>query len=208
MFHFVRGELGGSEDGVAAAEVGAVVVRLLAAVGAGVVSAALGAGVLLEAVGADVVELDVVLAVGHHLARVGAHERAAQAVEVGRLAGQLAVGPAAGHRDAELLELAAHDRAQPAVTHRVLRHARPVAEAVAAVESRAVEVRHALPVRAVRLAAVLVVPDAPVAVGDRVVLLRPPRTRNPTRFDRRRLAVDVVVVSRVRAFSTRTTRIG
>ena len=80
MAELVRFHLGQAKNGVLA--LGAVVVRLLAAVPAAVDQAELELGVLLEAGGVDGVHLLVLPPVGHHLVGVSAVVVALQAVEV------------------------------------------------------------------------------------------------------------------------------
>lgn len=165
----------------------AVVVRLLRVVVAALDAAVLRRRVLLEAGRIDAVQLGVLPPVRHHLVGVRAHELALEAVEVrslvaaasaatggpvGRsLAGRVrAVDATAVYVGAELSEVATHERVEALVSRRVLHKARLVAEAVAAVLARAVEMRLVLAVTAVSVAAVLVEAESHVAVWHRFIL--------------------------------------
>lgn len=111
---------------------------------------------LAKAGGADDVLLAVVLAVGRHLGAVGAAEATAQAVEVGAVAGELAVGEVTAERRLEALEVIQDQVVNSVVVLRVLVHVRAAAEFVAAVLPGAVVVGDFQGELAARVFAVLV----------------------------------------------------
>lgn len=93
---------------------------------------------LAESGSADHILLAVVLAVRRHLGAVRAAEAAAQAVEVGAVAGELAIGEAAAQRRLEALEIIQDQVVHAVVVLGVLVHVGAAAELVAAVLPRAV----------------------------------------------------------------------
>lgn len=121
---------------------GAVKVRALELILA-VENLAVDAGTeLAEASGADHVLLAMVLAVRRHLGAVGAAKAAAEAVEVGAVTRELAVGKVAAERGLEALEVIQDQVVHAVVVLRVLVHVGTATELVAAVLTGAVVVGH------------------------------------------------------------------
>lgn len=178
--------LGHPHHRVLALREGAVEVRALQLIFA-VGNFTVGAGAeLAEAGGADHVLLAVVLAVGRHLGAVGAAEATAQAVEVGAVARELAVGEVAAERGLEALEVVQHQVVHAVVVLRVLVHVGAAAELVAAVLARAVVVGHLQGKLAARVLAVLVQVVAPEALQHHPLVQHLPRRRGLAAFAERR----------------------